>query len=253
MSESAKKRRASKRRSSFAASRVKLQQSGVSGGDLYKSIDTDKPADERLALLTKSCLQYTLQKMEEEMTDIDDFQSLKKELEEAVLRKVAALEEKDVFKRATQEKKRAPNPINLEMDQTIVEMEDKIKRMQEELVAWDELFNRLDKELDDFSNKEQDIADCDVPFYIKKQSEDFMAPKMDYNSMLSDLDKDMKETKFYINQLCTATKTIQRASDTATKILEKQMPKLHKEVFHGTASEDTPRRLIERMTTFPSR
>ncbi|OWF39556.1 uncharacterized protein LOC110464892 [Mizuhopecten yessoensis] len=252
MSESAKKRRVSKRRSSFAAGRAKLQQSGAFGGDLYKSIDADKPPDERLALLTKACLQYTLQKMEEESTDIEDFQSLKKELEEAVLYQVAEMEEAGVFKRATKNQRCLPNPINLEMDQTIIEVEDRIKRLDDEVVAWDELLNRLDREADESQKKERDVMEADIPFYIKKLGEEWMVPKMDYNSMLSDLDKDMKVTKFHINKFCNATKTLQRTCLTAGKILNIQIPKLQKEVFQVTASADTPRRMIERITTLPS-
>ncbi|XP_060070066.1 uncharacterized protein LOC132550073 [Ylistrum balloti] len=252
MSESAKKRRVSKRRSSFAAGRAKLQQSGAFGADLYKSIDVDKPPDERLALLTKACLQYTLQKLEEELTDIEDFQSLKKEMEEAVLYQVAEMEKAGVFKRASENKRCVPNPINLEMDQTIVEVQARIKRLEDEVVAWEELFNRLDKEADDFQKKERNVSEADIPFYVKKLGEEYMSSKIDYTSMLLDLDKDMKSTKFHINKLCNTTKILQRTSNTASKILEKQIPKLQKEVFQGTATAATPRRLIEQITTIPS-
>ncbi|XP_033730524.1 uncharacterized protein LOC117319926, partial [Pecten maximus] len=118
-------------------------------------------------------------------------------VEEAVLHQVAEMEETGIFKRASQNKKSIPNPINLEMDQTIVEVEARIKRLQDEVVAWEELFNRLDREADDFSKKERDVVEADVPFYVKKLGEDYMVPKMDYTSMLSDLHKDMKVTKFY--------------------------------------------------------
>lgn len=237
---------AKKRRSSFSAGRLKLQQSGVFGGDLHQSIDMNRLQEERLALLTKACLQYALEKAEEEITDIEDFPSLRKELEEAGLRRIAEMEQTGDFKKASENRSCLPNPVNLEMDQTIIEMETRIKRLEEMMVTWEEYIKKLDEETEEFQKKSRIISEAEIPPHICRLSEQYMAPKLDYTAMVSDLDTDMMASKFHINKYCLTTKALLQATQTATHLLDRRIQR-DAEKFRGTTSLETPRRLIQQI------
>ncbi|XP_071152387.1 uncharacterized protein LOC143063426 isoform X2 [Mytilus galloprovincialis] len=243
-------RRKSKRRSSFAASRINILQQGTSGGELYQEIDSSKPPDERLVMLTKVCLEYTLKKMEDQMTGCRDFSAYKREVEEAVLRKIADMEVKGVFKEASEKESMLPNPINSELDSAIEEMKTKISRLQEETNKWDQLVTDTENKISecDQLSKQPHLTELDISDTLKEQSGQYLCNRLDYNSLLTDLNKSCQKTCLMVDE---HTRVLNRL-DTAFKHVSSN---INKKVLHMKESQqplETPRRVMQSLLSFPT-
>ncbi|CAC5408203.1 unnamed protein product [Mytilus coruscus] len=270
-------RRKSKRRSSFAASRINILQQGTSGEELYQEIDNSKPPDERLIMLTKVCLEYTLKKMEDQMTGCRDFSAYKREVEEAVLRKIADMEVKGVFKEASEKESMLPNPINSELDSAIEEMKAKISRLQEETNKWDQLVTETENKISecDQLSKQPHLTELDISDTLKAQSGKYLCNRLDYNSLLADLNQSCQKICLLVGmsllrirsqlsgdmfsgscqKTCLLvhdhTRVVNRL-DTAFKHISSN---INKQVLHMKESQqplETPRRVMQSLLSFPT-
>lgn len=250
MSGSPKKspQRRSKRRSSFAASRINILSRGTAGAELYKDIDIKKSPEERMIMLTKACLEYTLKKMGEDTSGCRDFETYKREVEEAVLRKIADMEVTGVFKEATEKERTVPNPINMEMDFAIKDLMAKISSLQEESAKWEALITDTETKKSEGEQETLEITEFNISDSIKVQSAQYLCQRLDYSSLLAGLEQTCKKTNLMVFEHAKVIEKINKAFHHASLTIGKHMEEM-KELQKPV---ETPRRVIQSLLSFPT-
>ncbi|XP_013402349.1 uncharacterized protein LOC106167980 [Lingula anatina] len=129
-----------KRRSSFVRGRINKPLSALTSAELSVGIPSELPGEERLSRLTKECLEFTLQKLSEEFSDLDGVQQFGVQARDAVAGVISKLETSGKFSRACNKGKSClPNPVNSEIEQAASEYQGHIDRLQEEDATWAQL------------------------------------------------------------------------------------------------------------------
>lgn len=245
-------RRKSQRRSSFAASRINILHKGTSGQVLYKDIDVDKfpEPEDRLIMLTKACLEYTLQKMKEEMCGCRDYDTYKREVEESALRKIADMEVNGMFKEATQKERTLPNPINTEMDCAIEDLKAKISRLKEESSNWDALITDTETKIAEYeqSSQTKTLTELDVPDNIKAKSDPYLSNRLDYSSLLTDLDHNCKKICLMMHEHAQVIGKLNTVFHHDLSAIQKHIDN----ISELQKPADTPRKVIQSLLSFPT-
>lgn len=245
--------RKSKRRSSFAAGRIRLEHGGALGGEICTNIDNEKPQEERLALLTAQCLQYTLQKLEEEMTNIESFQCLKKEIEDEVLRTITDMRDNGVFKKACTKENYLQNPINIEMDEAITLLEEQTQRLQEESDKWDTLISTLDEKLVQVEKETQseEISDEMLPVLVKSLASEYLCDNINYTDLIKNVHQNAVKGSLLIDEHAKNVKLMKQGYTAAERLLKQHTNVLRREELRELTSS-SPRKLISNLLSLPS-
>lgn len=239
--------RKSRRRSSLAATRIQLQygkNENNSSEELYKMIGNDKTEEERLAALHRICLEYTLQKLEEENLNMEGLQDLKKELRDQGLRKITELEENGSFKQAcNNDRVLEENPGNLEMDVIIDAVVSYNKRLVAESKQWGMLLKDSSKAVADLEAMKPDKL---PPVVVKDQDivDGYLPEPMDTISVCNKFRETVADVNHTVEKFSKTVAVIQMLQRQSENLLKEKSDKLRVESFAGT-----PRTIIQKIIT----
>lgn len=246
-------RRKSKRRSSLAASRIQLQYEKAkisSSGDLYKIISPDKTDEERLAALHRTCLEYTLQKLEEENPNLEGLEDLKKTLLDQGLRKISELEENGTFKQAcNNDRILTENPHNLEMDEIIEALISYNKRLEEESDQWEKLLKDSNKVVLEMEAQKPDkLSPLTWKDVDQEKAAQYLPEPLDV-SLCNRLERTIENVNKSVEKFGNTVLIVQNIQTLCEKILKEKSEKLKVDSFKDNPMF-TPRTIIQRITGF---
>ncbi|XP_061164840.1 uncharacterized protein LOC133173808 isoform X2 [Saccostrea echinata] len=244
-------RRKSKRRSSLAASRIQLQYEKAkisSSGELYKIISPDKTDEERLAALHRTCLEYTLQKLEEENPNLEGLEDLKKTLLDQGLRKISELEENGSFKQAcNNDRILTENPHNLEMDEIIEALISYNKKLEEETDQWESLLRDSNKAVSDMEAQKPDkLSPLTWREVDQAKAAQYLPDPLDV-SLCNKLERTVEEVNKTVEKFGKTVSVVQNIQILCDKMLKEKSEKLKVDSFKDNHMF-TPRTLIQRIT-----
>nr|XP_022326979.1 uncharacterized protein LOC111126551 [Crassostrea virginica] len=245
--------RKSKRRSSLAASRIQLKHEKTeisSSGDLHKMISVTKTDEERLAALHRLCLEYTLQKLQDENPGLEGLQDLNKELRDQGLRKIAELEENGSFKQAcVNDRIIAENPNNLEMDEIIDALVTYNKRLVAESEKWEKLLKDSSKTVADIEETKPDKLPPVTMKEVMTKPEwvSLYLPEPLDNSIYSQLQETVTNVNSTVSKFRRTVSVVQLIQALCEKILKERTNQLKVDSFRDNPMF-TPRTIIQKIT-----
>ncbi|KAL8570668.1 hypothetical protein ACOMHN_039103 [Nucella lapillus] len=200
------RRKSGRRRSGFSRGRVSLTQlsrdtteadTDQAGGKLHRQIPVELPAAERLSLLSRLILRHTLEVLDKEFEDVPGFDNVKAEAVMGVGATIDQMESDGSFQQACTTQSLAFNPVNLQMENTIIALTSCIKRLEEEDSDWSQLVDTLESQADGAKRqlKQLDADYGDLPDDVKQLSLTFLPQHdlvLDLSAVSTDTVRDVK-------------------------------------------------------------
>lgn len=246
-----KERRKSRRRSSLAPIRIAPSHGVSTVGELHKSVRSNLPRDERLAALTKVCFQYAMDKIEKEMTDIENLLPLHCSARDRITKVVSNLKNDGVFHKACTKDACVPNSQNEENARTIRVLEAHEQRLTKESEEWLALKETMGAQaLKASLVKIKDyIPEDDLSPSNQSNASNYLPYTMDYNSILKDLQKKADVATHLIHEHAQCSRLLTGVHDVIVNVLDKKRHAVDAASFESFARHDSPRRLITGLCT----
>ncbi|PIK37479.1 putative kinetochore-associated protein DSN1-like [Apostichopus japonicus] len=130
-----------RRRSSFVRGRSRKSIGVVNTEvtEIHMKIPMDETPEERLRLLKLACFEYTMNKLHEEFPILETMENFRPTGKEEFHKSLQELVEDGTLKSACYSNSRNENPLNLEMETHISQLDERIKTLRDESKQWDEM------------------------------------------------------------------------------------------------------------------
>ncbi|XP_046333127.1 uncharacterized protein LOC124115983 [Haliotis rufescens] len=244
-----------KRRSSFTANRVSLLSRDVSSAkDLHRMVEKELSKEDRLAKLTRLCLQYTVDTLAKEFKGEDWFDKFRVSAEEGGSEVISRLQDEDLFEHACSRKQQLPNPLNEDFNANIAAIEHNMNRLEEESVRWDALLGELkvDKEASDKKNENLELKAATLSEDVKTRAMgSYMKPSPDYQDLIQSTQTNLNKCALQMETYCKNVHLLERANKMADCVEEKQTQLLYKESFKGLNTQNSMQQ-ISNLVSLPS-
>lgn len=243
----AEQKRKSMRRSSFVRGRISMAMPVTKTPQLSSDIPQDLPEDERLMKLSMSVLEHTLEKLSDEFSTFDGMQQFKVLARDAVDRTVHALKEDGTLASLTIIDSRTPNPVNVELENTIKTYEEYIEKLKTESERWDavvELRRRLAEKAEraEVTAADDIITEPVAPLSVEQET--FLGKKPNYKDLLEELKSFREQALIAANEMVEGTKVMDCLMEVAGVVVQEQAHLLHVHSFESIKNFDSPRTLL---------
>ncbi|XP_052788403.1 uncharacterized protein LOC128223158 [Mya arenaria] len=240
----------SRRRSSLAVAKIRMELNPDPGRGLHKQIDASLSPEERLTKLASLSIQHGLSQCGGETGD--------PEIAEVLQAAVPHVQEclqgsntQQALASACRSDCLLPNPVNIEMEETILMMQEKIQRLRDEEVRWREYKEELAERAQQAERRTENprLHARDMESQQREISSEYLPSFSD----LSVVRDQVERAKIKVYQL---TKTHQRnvhVSQQHQMRLNKKMGVALKQLqAHDQWSMSSPRVHIENLIEFPT-
>ncbi|XP_072420132.1 kinetochore-associated protein DSN1 homolog isoform X1 [Chiloscyllium punctatum] len=241
LKKSPKSRSLSWRRSSFKGGkgRKSLPPIHHDATEIFESISTDLPEDERLALLFHACLEYTLQKLQrsseaQEAFSLEAFQNHASDISNNIKRIIETMKLDGTLRQCTEK----PDDVllNSETEMLMKQLKDGISRLNVECKAWDQLLEvyrqKAEHAADDLE-KAKVAGGAFEPITLENSQINVIRTRPDYQSFLDEDVSVLQNMECIMDQLQLTMNLITRAKQEWDSCLKNISEELASRTFKG--------------------
>ncbi|XP_014774557.1 uncharacterized protein LOC106872179 [Octopus bimaculoides] len=237
------------RRSSFTPGRAKQFQDNKL--DITCDIKGSLSTDLQLSELAKKCMKHAFNILKNEIPTLEN-SNICDEVEAALLKKINAMTEENVFHKLYHKERCSLNPLSKQLDSTINEYKSHINTVEEESRCWDELKHKTRKMVTDAELR--DVIKLknykDLPEAVLETSENYLpAVEFERKKIQETINQSLKTADISVNYLQTVSSILQESAKTVhsqAEALQLLYAKNESKMLPNSM-KDTPHKLLQRI------
>ncbi|KAK7508163.1 hypothetical protein BaRGS_00000402, partial [Batillaria attramentaria] len=181
---------------------------------LYKQIPCDSPSADRLSQLVRLGLRQTLDQLEKEMGEVAGFELFSTEALKSVEGVINSMETDGTFSAACENPGTVPNPVNIQMEATIAELNSSIHRLEREDRDWDALLQQLEQQAQDAEKQlsQLEIDSSELPSDVQELAQSYLTGLPDMADTITDVCTNVKTTSLLMDQYRHTVGLLKQAS-----------------------------------------
>lgn len=182
------------------------------------------------------------------MGDVPGFEFFRAEGMKSMETVVDTMEADGIFEKACENAGTAPNPINLQMDDTVAELTGSISRLEKESEGWDTLLQQLEGQAREAESQlsQLEVDSEELPGDVQEMAQAYLADVPDVSSIVTDVSNDVKTISLLMDQYQDSVNLLSQAHQLAKQLSTHAAKTLDR---NTNGFVDSPRKTIEKMTS----